>query len=153
MNAVADSALIGPAHQVVSAETAPPQATAASSSQPALAASQRVLVTLCVHAKSLVRPSSSDATSGAPHSMPSTTGTTSAMYGKSLSKPFTRLGCCCRQPAFPAQLTRTECQRDAIWKPSASTTAASAASSTDATAAWARYWRQTSQVMILLQSS
>src|SRR6202020_417296 len=86
VNAVADSALIGPDHQVVSAETAPPQATAASSSQPALAASQRVLVTLWVHTKSLVRASSSDATSGAPHSMPITTGTTSAMYGKSLNR-------------------------------------------------------------------
>ena len=43
-------------------------------SQPALAVSQRVRVTLCVHAKSLVRASSSCATSGAPHSMPSTTG-------------------------------------------------------------------------------
>src|SRR3984957_17069204 len=129
MNAVADSALIGPDHQVVSAETAPPQTTAASSSQPALPASQRVLVTLCVQAKSLVRASSSDATSGAPHSMPSTTGTTSATYGKSLSSPLTRVGACSRHPLFPAQATRTECQRDAIWKPSASTTAASAASS------------------------
>src|SRR5580692_1455079 len=144
VNAVADSALIGPDHQVASADTAPPQATAASSSQPALTASQRVRVTVCVHAKSLVRASSSDATSGAPHSMPSTTGTTSVKYGKSLIRPLTRVGACSRHPPFPAQLTRTECQRDAIWKPSAS--------STEAIAAWARYWRQTNHVMILLQS-
>jgi hypothetical protein len=32
-------------------------------------------------------------------------------------------------------------------------TAAATASSTDAIAPWARYWRQTSQVMILLQPS
>ena len=74
-NALANCALSGPDHQVVRAVIAPPQAAAASSSQPALTVSQRVRVTLCVHAKSLVRVSSSCATSGAPHSMPSTTGT------------------------------------------------------------------------------
>ena len=74
-NAFACSALFGPDHQVVRAAIAPPQAAAASSSQPALTVSQRVRVTLCAHAKSLVRDSSSCATSGAPHSMPSTAGT------------------------------------------------------------------------------
>src|ERR1700722_1478327 len=118
VNAVADSALIGPDHQVKSVETAPPQTTAASSSQPALTASQRVRVTLCVHAKSLVRASSSDATSGAPHSMPSTTGTTSVKYGKSLIKPLTRGGACSRHPPFPAQLTRTERRGGETWQPS-----------------------------------
>ena len=74
-NALAKRALSGPDHQVVRAVTVPLQAAAASSSQPALTVSQRIRVTLCVHAKSLVRASSSCATSGAPHSMPSTTGT------------------------------------------------------------------------------
>jgi len=74
-NASACSALPGPDHQVVSAAIAAPQAAAASSSQPALTVSHRVRVTLCVHAKSMVRDSISCATSGAPHSMPSTTGT------------------------------------------------------------------------------
>ena len=46
-----------------------------------------------------------------------------------------------------------ECQCDAICKPPASIAAANAASSANAMAPWARYWRQTSQVMSLLQPS
>jgi hypothetical protein len=50
LNASACSALSGPDHQVTSPDTIPPMAAAASSSQPALTASQRRLVTLCVQA-------------------------------------------------------------------------------------------------------
>jgi hypothetical protein len=48
--ASAVSALDGPDHQVTRAETAPARMAAASSSHPALTASQRRLVMLCVQA-------------------------------------------------------------------------------------------------------
>jgi hypothetical protein len=62
-------------------------------------------------------------------------------------------GCCCRHALCPEQAASMECQCDAIWKPPTSITAANAASSANAIAPWARSWRQTSQVMSLLQPS
>ena len=51
LNWLAATVFRGPAHQVTSAPTAPPQAMAASSSHPVLTASQWRLVTAWVQAK------------------------------------------------------------------------------------------------------
>src|ERR1700691_937760 len=73
--APAVSALSGPDHQVTRAETAPARTAAPSSSHPALTASQRRLVMLCVQANWFVPVSSSLATAGAPQNSPGSSGT------------------------------------------------------------------------------
>ena len=70
------SAFTGLDHQVTRAETAPPQAAAASRAQPILTASQRRRVMLCIQASWLVPVSNSRATSGPPQNTPSRHGTT-----------------------------------------------------------------------------
>ena len=79
LNASPSSALFGPSHQVTSAETTPPVTAPASSTQPALTASQRRRVIPCVQAKTRAEVSASYATSGAPSSIPSTAGTPRVM--------------------------------------------------------------------------
>ena len=78
-------AFSGPDHQVTRAATAPPQAAAASSIQPALTASQCLRVTLCIQANWLVPVSSSRATSGPPQNTPSRHGTTKVSVTRSNS--------------------------------------------------------------------
>src|ERR1700733_3907596 len=119
-NASAVSALSGPDHQVTTAETAPASTAAPTSSHPALTASQRRLVTLCVQANWFVPVSSSLATVGAPQSNPGSTGTADVAttsiamieLPRGRSEP-TRLA----QEWSVAQWVRAECHTAAACRP------------------------------------
>src|SRR5215469_9316608 len=68
-------AFTGLDHQVTRADTAPPQAAAASRAQPILTASQRLRLMLCIQANWVVPVSTSLATTGPPQKAPSRHGT------------------------------------------------------------------------------
>ena len=137
--ASAFSALSGPDHQVTMAETAPARTAAASSSHPALTASQRRLVMLCVQANWCVPDSSSLATIGAPQNSPGSSGTadvaTTSVRNEGLPRERpdpARLA----QVPFLAHPVRAECHTWAACRPVASSTTASTASSAAARAPW-----------------
>ena len=152
LNAFACSALSGPDHQVTSADTIPAMAAAASSSQPALTASQRRLVTLCVHAYWLVPVSNSCASSGAPARMPSTAGTPSVMITRNPIAWLPRnsvLDDRLPQLRDAVHAPSAECHWEAACTPVTTTRAANAAISAAVIAAAARYCRQTTQLIAI----
>src|SRR5208282_578566 len=130
------SALSGPDHQVTIAETAPARAAAASSSHPALTASQRRLVMLCVQANWLVPVSSSCAAIGAPQNSPGSTGTAAVATTIAATTGLAR-----DKAPQPLSFTQ-ECQADAACSPVSTSRTASAAKSAAASAPWCRYCRQ-----------
>src|SRR5215467_7340559 len=149
LNAFPCSALFGPDHHVTRPETVPPTAAAASSSQPALTASQRRRVIVCVHANWLVPVSNSWATNGAPHRMPSTSGTPSVMMTRNPTAWLPRNSVLDRlsQLRNAAHVTRAECHCPAVCNPVTTISAANAASNPMAASACARYWRKTSELI------
>ena len=137
--ASAFSALSGPDHQVTTAEAAPARTAAASSSHPALTASQRRLVMLCVQANWCVPASSSPATIGAPQNSPGSSGTadvaTTSARNVGLLRERPDPGRLAQVPFF-AHPVRAECHTWAACRPVASSTTASAANRAAASAPW-----------------
>ena len=113
---------------------APPQTAEASSSQPALTASQYRRVMLCIQANWMVPASSSPATSGAPQNSPKRTGAPRvAMTRKPttwlpMNSPLPRM-----QPWPAAQAAALAWSRAAICRPVITITTANAASKAAAT--------------------
>src|SRR5580658_1823163 len=140
-------ALYGPDHQVTMAETAPARTAAASSSQPALTASQRRLVMLCVQANWFVPVSSSLATSGAPQNRPGSSGTADVAVTSVVKTGLLRERFRLPHELSGAHLARAECHTHAACSPLISSATASAASSATASALWKRYCRQVTQVI------
>src|ERR1017187_5475791 len=145
-------AFCGPDHQVTKADTAPAQATAASSTQPVLTVSQRLRVTLCIQANWLVPVSSSLATSGAPQNSPSRAGTARVSVTRTRSGASPRDSVPARLPQVlvAAHEARAEWYCDAICRPVISSSTANAARAAAPKYAWLRCWRQTSQVIARL---
>jgi hypothetical protein len=135
---------------VTSAAITPPQTAAASSVQPTFTSSQRLRVTLCAQAKSVVRASNSCASNGAPTSIPNSTG--AARLKRTRSCPATLPPSdivAPRSPHVPLAVHPSSmvCHCEAIDSPVMTSTAANAVSSTAAMAACARYSRQTSTLI------
>ena len=146
-------AFTGLDHQVTRAETAPPQAAAASSAQPTLTVSQRPRVMLCIQANWLVPVSNSRATSGPPQNTPSRHGTTTVSVTSKDTTGVPRISVFARLPQvwLAVHEVRADWYCDAICRPVTSSRTANAASAAAARYAWLRCWRQTSQVIDLLQ--
>src|ERR1700730_1577098 len=130
LKASAVSAWSGPIHQVTRADTAPARMAAASSSHPALTASQRGLVMLCVQANWFVPVSSSCATAGAPQNSPGSSGTADvATTRNTTAGPLRESPEPARLPQEPcfAHPARAECHTCAACSPVNNSTTASGA--------------------------
>src|SRR5215469_1900519 len=123
------SAFTGLDHQVTRADTAPPQAAAASKAQPTLAASQRLLGTLCIQANWVVPVSTSLATRGPPQNTPIRHGTATVSVTRKDTTGLPRFSVLARLPQvwLAAQDVRAAWYCDAICRPVMSSKTANAA--------------------------
>src|SRR5580692_7846000 len=153
LNWLAATAFCGPDHQVTSAPTAPPQASAASSSQPVLTVSQWRLVTAWVQAKWAVPVSASRATAGAPRNMPRMAGTARLNWTITPSAPLPNE----TPPRGNWQLFAARQAPKSAWNwlamfsPVITSSTANKPTSTPVMAVDARYCRQISQLTVVLQ--